>query len=123
MKVLPNQFKEAVKTVKAAGQTYQQLVIVRAEAGRLVLIGIGTEQAPGTEASCPLKYEGETVAVIIHLAGLRWIARVLAASDEVELTVCEKAGVKVAITSWKTHGRDATFGLRSESTLLPQKAA
>jgi hypothetical protein len=123
MKVLPIQFKEAVKKVKAAGSTDKQLVIVRAEAGRLVLVGIGTEDVPGTEAECPLKYEGETVAVITPLAGLRWVARVLAASDEVELHVCEKAGVKIEITSWKTHGRDATLGLRSESTLIPYKAA
>ncbi len=123
MKVLPIQFKEAVKKLKAAGKTHQQLVIVRAEAGRLMLVGIGTEELPGVEAECPLKYEGETVAIITPLAGLRWVANVLMASDEVELHLCEKTGLKVCITSWKTHGRDATLGLRSESNLMPYKAA
>ena len=123
MKVLPIQFKEAVKKVKAAGQRHQQLVIVRAEETRLVLIGIGTEELPGTQAECPLKYEGETKAIITPLAGLRWIANVLAASDEVELHLCEKTGLKICITSYKTHGREATLGLHSESTLLPYKAA
>jgi hypothetical protein len=123
MKVLPMQFKEAVKKVKAAGATDKQLVIVRAEETRLVLIGIGTEALPGTEAECPLKGTSETVAIITPLAGLRWVANVLTASDEVELTLDEKTGLKIAITSWKNHGRDATLGLRSESTLMPQKAA
>ena len=126
MKVLPIPFKEAVKSVKAAGRggiEDEQRVIVRAEAGRLVLVGIGTEAQPGTEASCPLKYEGDTVAVITSLVGLRWLAGVLKATDEVEVTVCEKAGVGIAITSWKTHGRDATLGVRSESTLLPRKVS
>jgi hypothetical protein len=123
MKVLPIQFKEAIKKVKAAGTTDKQLVIVRAEETRLVLVGIGTEHTPGTEAECPLKGTSETVAIITPLAGLRWVSKVLAASDEVELHLCEKTGLKVVITSWKTHGRDATLGLRSESTLMPYKAA
>ena len=70
-----------------------------------------------------LGFVGEPVAVITTLVGLRWIANTLTATDEVELFVCEKAGVKIEITSWKTHGRDATLELRSESTLLPYKAA
>lgn len=125
MKVLPIPFKEAVKKVKAAGKggiEDQQRVIVRAETGRLVLVGIGTEAAPGTEASCPLKYEGETKAVITSLVGLRWIANTLTASDEVELTVCEKTGVGIAVSSWKNHGRDAELRVRSESSLKPRKA-
>lgn len=123
MKVLPIQFKDAIKKVKAAGETHERLVIVRAEETRLVLIGIGTEAQPGTEAECPLKGTSATVAIITPLAGLRWVANVLAATDEVELHLCEKTGLKIEITSWKTHGRDATLALRSETTLTPKKAA
>ena len=123
MKVLPIPFKEAVKKVKAAGRggiEDEQRVIVRAEPGRLVFIGIGTEAQPGTEASCPLKYEGDPVAVITSLVGLRWIANTLAAADEVELTVCEQAGVRIVISSWKNHGRDAELKVCSESLLKPR---
>lgn len=125
-KVLADQFKAAVKDIKAAGRggiEDEQRVIVRAEAGRLVLVGIGTEAKPGTQASCPYHYEGEPVAVITSLVGLRWLANVIRTSDEVELGVDEEAGVKIAITSWKHHGREATIGLRSESLLKPRKAA
>jgi len=122
MKVLADQFKSAVRDVRAAGrggQHDEQCVIVRAEPGRLVLVGIGTEQKPGTEASCPLNYAGDTVAVMTSLVGLRWLAGVLLASDEVDLTVEEAHGVAINITSWKNHGRDAT--LRVTSRLEPRK--
>ena len=119
--VLPQQFKDTVKGIKAKGRggiEDEQRVIVRAEPGRLVLVGIGTEDKPGNEMVCPMNYDGPVVAVITSLVGLRLIAGVLRASDTVELEVCEKQGVSVSITSWREHGREAT--LRSRSTLSPR---
>lgn len=116
MKALPLELRTAIKKVKASGKggvDDEQRVIVRAETGRLVLIGIG-----GTETSCSLKYDGEPMATITSLVGLRCIANVLLATDEVEVTVCERSGVTVAITSYRNHGRDVT--LRSTSNLAPR---
>ena len=122
MNIMADSFKETVRAVRAAGKggiEDQQRVIVRAEPGKLTLIGIGNDaQGPGTEASCPYKYDGETVAVVASLVGLRWLARALMVSDQVDLTVSEQDGVSISITSFKNHGRDAT--LRSTSHLAPR---
>lgn len=124
MKVLSEPFKTAIRGVRAAGKggfEDEQRVIVRAEPGRLVLVGIGTEKEPGTETACPLRYDGEPTAIITSLVGLRWIAGVLRASDEVDLSISETLGLSVSITSWRYFGREAVLGLHSTSRLAPRQ--
>lgn len=123
MRVLTEEFKKAVRSVKAAGKggvEDEQRVIVRAETGKLVLVGIGTEETPGTEAECRATYEGEPTAVMTSLVGLRWLAGIINPRDLLELTICEKEGLKLVVV-WSDRDALATLRVRSESILATRQ--
>ena len=114
MNVITQEFKKAVRSVKAAGrggQHDEQRVIVRAANGKLTLTGIGTEEKPGTKASCRLKYHGKPVSIITSLVGLRWLAGAVSASDALDVEVCEKTGISIKI-AWPCGESRATLAVR-----------
>lgn len=118
MRVLTPEFKRAVREVRAAGvggEKDTQRVIVRAEPGRLALVGIG-----GNEVGIPASYDGPTVAVMTTLYGLRRLAGALDRRDEVDIEVTEKQ-LRVRVQTYKRRGRRLVPSLAVEQTYFARK--
>ncbi len=117
--ILTENLKKAVRAVKAAGAggiEDQKCVIVRAETGRLVLLGIGEG---GNEVGTPARYEGETQALMVSLTGLRAVANALGPNDVVRIQVRD-AGLTIAIQTYRSEGRRLVPGFSAEVVLLPK---